>query len=86
MLFRSALVGFLVTLFTPILKLTRAITELNINMKNLGGAMTTLTTSNTESHKRIWQHNDEQDERLDNHELRITTIETKMDILHPERK
>lgn len=81
-----AIVSFLITLFTPLLKLTKAIAELNINMKNLGGAMTSLTTSNTESHKRIWEHNEEQDEKIENHELRITTIETKMEIMHPESK
>lgn len=81
-----ALVGFLITVFTPISKLTRTITELNINMKNLGAAMEVLTTKNTESHRRIWEHNEEQDKKIDDHEHRITKIETKMTIIHPESK
>lgn len=81
-----ALVGFCVTIATPLMKLSKTMTELNINMQNLNQAMNTLTANNTESHRRIWVHNDEQDERLENHEKRITKIETKMDIIHPEHQ
>lgn len=79
-----ALIGFCVTIATPLMKLSKTMTELNVNMQNLNQAMNTLTANNTESHRRIWAHNDEQDEKLENHEKRITKIETKMDIIHPE--
>ena len=79
-----ALVGFCITIVTPLMKLSKTMTELNVNMQNLNQAMNTLTANNTESHRRIWIHNDEQDEKLENHEKRITKIETKMDIIHPE--
>ena len=81
-----ALVGFCVTIATPLMKLSKTMTELNVNMQNLNQAMNTLTANNTESHKRIWVHNDEQVEKLENHEKRITKIETKMDIIHPEHQ
>lgn len=81
-----ALVGFCVTIATPLMKLSKTMTELNVNMQNLNQAMNTLTANNTESHRRIWAHNDEQDEKLENHEKRITKIETKMDIIHPEHQ
>ena len=81
-----ALVGFCVTIATPLMKLSKTMTELNVNMQNLNQATNTLTANNTESHRRIWAHNDEQDERLENHEKRITKIETKMDIIHPEHQ
>lgn len=81
-----ALVGFCVTIATPLIKLSKTMTELNINMQNLNQAMNTLTANNTESHRRIWAHNEEQDEKLENHEKRITKIETKMDIIHPEHQ
>lgn len=81
-----ALVGFCVTIATPLMKLSKTMTELNVNMQNLNQAMNTLTANNTESHRRIWAHNEEQDERLENHEKRITKIETKMDIIHPEHQ
>lgn len=81
-----ALVGFCVTIATPLMKLSKTMTELNVNMQNLNQAMNTLTANNTESHRRIWVHNDEQDEKLENHEKRITKIETKMDIIHSEHQ
>lgn len=81
-----ALVGFCVTIATPLMKLSKIMTELNVNMQNLNQAMNTLTANNTESHRRIWAHNEEQDEKLENHEKRITKIETKMDIIHPEHQ
>lgn len=81
-----ALIGFCVTIATPLMKLSKTMTELNVNMQNLNQAMNTLTANNTESHRRIWAHNDEQDEKLENHEKRITKIETKMDIIHPEHQ
>ena len=81
-----ALVGFCITIATPLMKLSKTMTELNVNMQNLNQAMNTLTANNTESHRRIWAHNEEQDEKLENHEKRITKIETKMDIIHPEHQ
>ena len=81
-----ALVGFIISLATPLMKLSKTMTELNVNMQNLNKAMNVLTANNTESHRRIWAHNEEQDEKIENHEKRITKIETKMDIMHPEHQ
>ena len=77
-----ALVGFLITVISPLMKLSKTMTELNVNMQNLNQAMNTLTSNNTESHRRIWEHNEEQDSKIENHEKRITKIETKMDIMN----
>lgn len=80
------LVGFCITIATPLMKLSKIMTELNVNTQNLSQAMSTLTANNTESHRRIWAHNNEQNEKLENHEKRITTIETKIDIMHPAER
>ena len=77
-----ALVSFMITVISPLMKLSKTMTELNINMQNLNQAMNTLTSNNTESHRRIWEHNEEQDSKIENHEKRITKIETKMDIMN----
>lgn len=77
-----ALVGFMITVISPLMKLSKTMTELNVNMQNLNQAMNTLTSNNTESHRRIWEHNEEQDSKIENHEKRITKIETKMDIMN----
>ena len=78
-----ALIGFIISIVTPLMKLSKTMTELNVNMKNLNSSMNTLSVNNTESHRRIWEHNEEQDSKLENHENRITKIETKIDIMHP---
>ena len=77
-----ALVGFMITVISPLMKLSKTMTELNVNMQNLNQAMNTLTSNNTESHRRIWEHNEEQASKIENHEKRITKIETKMDIMN----
>ena len=76
------MVGFMSTVISPLMKLSKTMTELNVNMQNLNQAMNTLTSHNTESHRRIWEHNEEQDSKIENHEKRITKIETKMDIMN----
>ena len=72
--------GGIIVLVRPIVTLTKAITELTVTCKNLDGQFTAMQNKNTESHRRIWEHNDEQDKRLNNHEARIESIE------HRERR
>lgn len=73
------LVGLFTAVCVPIIKSTkesvRAMTELNITMKNLADKLTNLESNNTEAHRRIWVHNDEQDAKIQDHETRITIIE-----------
>lgn len=76
------LFGFLVSVITPLTKLTRIMTELTISVEGLKEAIKQMGDKNTESHKRIWEHNTEQDELLENHEKRITKIEYDMDKYH----
>lgn len=76
-----ALFGFLVSVIT-LTKLTRIMTELTISVEGLKEAIKQMSDKNTESHRRIWEHNTEQDELLENHEKRITKIEYDMDKYH----
>lgn len=34
-----------------------------------------MDVKNHESHRRIWEHNEEQDEKLNNHETRLQVLE-----------
>lgn len=77
-----ALFGFLVSVITPLTKLTKIMTELTISVEGLKEAIKQMGDKNTESHRRIWEHNTEQDELLENHEKRITKIEYDMDKYH----
>lgn len=82
-----ALIGFVITVMTPIIKLNTSITRLNVALESLQSSMTRIENDNTESHRRIWLHNDNQDALLENHEKRISDIEHTMDMterIHPE--
>lgn len=70
-----AVIGLVAAVTKPIVTLTRSITELTVVVKHLQGEMEALTVKNTESHRRLWAHNEEQDGRLDDHEQRIHDME-----------
>ena len=72
-----SLVGLITAIIGPVLKLTRAITELTITMRAMEKQVADLTERNAESHKRLWAHNAEQDKTLNGHELRIGALENK---------
>lgn len=77
-----ALVGFFISVATPIIKLTSSITKLNDSIQVLKEAMDKIDSSNEKSHKRLWDHNDEQDRILEEHKEKIAKIETKISIYH----
>lgn len=77
-----ALFGFIVSIVTPILKLTKIMTELNFSVEGLKDAVNQMSIKNTESHRRIWEHNEEQDKVIDDHERRLIKIEYDMDKFH----
>ena len=79
-----ALAGLFLTVGTPILKLNSNIVKLNCTMESLKEE----TDRNAkdlkeqklhahEAHQRIWDHNDEQDKQLAEHERRIGYLEKK---------
>ena len=70
-----ALVGLGLAIIKPIVSLTQSITKLTVVVQTLQEDMSGLTTKNSQSHARLWDHNDAQDGRLDDHERRITDIE-----------
>lgn len=73
-----ALFGFITAVMTPIVKLNTSITKLNTALEMLQGSMGRLENDNTESHRRMWNHNESQDNVIKNHETRITNIENTM--------
>ena len=75
-----ALVGFITAVMTPIIKLNTSITKLNSALELLQISMNRIESDNTEGHRRIWNHNESQDNIIKNHEKRITDIETVMSI------
>lgn len=82
-----ALVGFIMTITTPILKLNTSINQLNFSIDSMRESLNRLDKGNTEQHKRLWDYNEKQDTKIKNHEKRINTIEKVMEtdkLLHPD--
>lgn len=72
-----ALVGLLATVGAPVIKLNSNLTKLTVLLDTLKNDMQEQKKSTKESHRRLWEHNDEQDGRIENHEKRITLLEQK---------
>lgn len=72
-----ALVGLVAALANPLTRLTRSITTLTVVVDRLQSDMEEQREHSRQSHQRIWEHNEKQDERLDNHEGRLRDLEQK---------
>lgn len=70
-----ALVGLGAAVIKPIVSLTQSITKLTVVVERLERELDEQSEHSRESHKRLWDHNEEQDNRLDDHERRIHDIE-----------
>lgn len=71
------LVGLIVTVTTPLLKLNTSITQLKALLDSVVKQVQDNDRSNSASHKRLWDHNEEQDETLQRHEQRLHDLDGK---------
>lgn len=74
----AAIAGFIGTVFkmsSYFNKLESSITTLNGSISVLNKAVDEIAKSNKESHKRLWDHNEEQDKTISDHEKRIGILE-----------
>lgn len=69
------LLGLLGTVTAPMIKLNTTLTKLNDKFETLDSKLTDVTESNHDSHKRLWEHEEAQDNTLHNHETRIQILE-----------
>ena len=78
------LLGLLGTVTAPMIMLN---TKLNDKFETLDAKLTDVTESNHNSHKRLWEHEEAQDQTLNNHETRIQILEghTSRPAHHPEK-
>ena len=72
----AVILGIIVSIVTPIIKLTSTISKLTTIVDNLQKSVSDITVKNTESHKRIWDKEEEQDKVIGDHEIRIRMTET----------
>lgn len=63
--------------YRAVLKLNSSITKLTVTMERLVQDMREQKSNSHDAHKRLWEHNEEQDAKLLNHETRINNLERK---------
>lgn len=71
------LAGLIITVTTPLLKLNTSITQLKALLDSVAKQVQENVKSNSASHKRLWEHNEEQDETLQRHEQRLHDLDGK---------
>jgi hypothetical protein len=82
----NEMIGYLITamggilsvgviIVKPILQVVKIMTELNESIKALTDKFNRFEVNNHDDHKRIWCHNDKQDETIQGHETRIRILE-----------
>lgn len=74
----AELIGLFVLVGKPILTLNKTIAEFNTELKNMKDRVKTLETEKHDAHNELWQHNDLQDEKLNDHETRIRVLEKEV--------
>ena len=72
-----ALFGFLVAVVKPIVSLTSAVVRLTDRIDVLAAEMAEMDEKKTEAHRRLWDHNDVQDKKLEEHALRLHDLDGK---------
>lgn len=72
-----ALIGFAVSIVTPIIKLNTNITKLTVTLERMVKDVDIQKNSSHEAHKRLWAKNEEQDKRINDHEKRLSLVERK---------
>ena len=71
------IVGLIITVTTPLLKLNTSITELKTLLESVVKKVETIDSNNTNSHRRLWEHNPEQDRVGQTHERRLDDLDGK---------
>lgn len=72
-----ALVGLVAAIVGPITKLTQSITKLTVVVDRLDNEQKTQRADAKVSHQKIWDKCGEIDKTLDDHEHRLTVMESK---------
>ena len=69
-----ALVGLGAAIIRPIVSLTSSITKLTTVVDRLQKDVESLTSKNSDSHRRLWEHSSGQDAKIEDHEKRIAAL------------
>lgn len=80
-----ALFGAFLTIGTPVLKLNSTIIKLQAMLENMQKNFDSVTAKNTESHRRLWEHIDGQDRKIEEHSGKIKELEWKVNDYHDKQ-
>ena len=69
--------GLFLSVGAPVIRLNSTLTTLSTLVEAVQSRQDRQERDNTNSHRRLWKHNDEQDAALNDHETRITILERK---------
>lgn len=73
----GGILSILAVIIPPIIKLNTTITKLNTIVEQVSLDFRATKEKNTDTHKRLWDKNEEQDNRIENHEIRINNLENR---------
>jgi len=73
----ATVVGLIITIVTPVVKLNTTITKLATFVDVMQDTLKELSSENSKDHRCLWIYNNEQDEKLANHDMRLHVIEEK---------
>ena len=76
-----ALVGLVGATVAPLIRLNSTITKLTLTVDHLVKDMDEQHRRSHDAHTKLWDHQNEQDEKLVNHEIRITKLENRKEKL-----
>ena len=74
----GTILGTAAIIIKPILQVVKTMTALNESIKALTEKFNKFEVNNHDDHKRIWQHNEAQDEAIQEHDKRIFVLETSL--------
>lgn len=73
-------VGTLIAIASPVIKLTKTMAELTLTVQGLKDSLNDIILKNHDAHKQMWEHNRRQDDVINDHDRRLTKIESKFGI------
>ena len=76
-----ALVGLEGAIVAPLIRLNSTITKMTLTVDHLVKDMDEQHRRSHDAHTKLWDHQNEQDEKLVNHEIRITKLENRKEKL-----
>ena len=76
-----ALAGLVGAIVAPLIRLNSTITKLTLMVDQLVKDMDEQHRRSHDAHTKLWDHQNEQDEKLVNHEIRITKLENRKEKL-----